>query len=465
MLIAFLVLFADPVLAQDRALPESREQIQLSYAPLVRQVAPAVVNIYTSRTVERAVHPFMADPFFSQLFRHNLFGNRLRRQVENALGSGLIVRPDGLVVTNAHVIRGADEITVILSDGREYTADLILLDEASDLALMQMQTDGENLPFARLRPSESLEVGDIVLAIGNPFGVGQTVTSGIVSALARSSLNVNDFNFFIQTDAAINPGNSGGPLVALDGGVVGINTAIYSRDGGSLGLGFAIPSEMVVSVMAAAERGESGEGGIQRPWLGVTAQSVSADIAESLGLDRPQGALVTDLHSASPLKEAGLKIGDVIISVDDRTIRDAAEMKFRMATVPLGQTTIFTYLRNDQERTAAVKAMTAPEVPPRNTTDLDGPHVLQGATIANINPAVANELGMRSDVTAGVVVIEVKPRSPASRLVESGDIILEMNGRDINEVKDLKEAIRQTGGRISMRIESNGRVRRIVIRS
>lgn len=249
------ILIGASAFAQEREIPSSREQVVFSYAPLVK-ISPAVVNIYTKRVVTKRVSPFGNDPFFERFFGGaDGIGGLTRRQVESALGSGLIIEPEGVVITNAHVVKDAQEISVVLPDGREFDAGLSLLDERSDLAVLRADTKGEKLPFAHLKPSETIEVGDIVLAIGNPFGVGQSVSSGIVSALARSSLNINAFDFFIQTDAAINPGNSGGPLVAMDGGVVGINTAIFSRSGGSLGIGFAIPSEMVATVVAAEKSG------------------------------------------------------------------------------------------------------------------------------------------------------------------------------------------------------------------
>jgi serine protease Do len=277
-----------------KIVPDSRAAIQMSFAPVVKKVAPAVVNIYTKRVVTQRLSPFMDDPFFRQFFGNAFQLNRggvTRDRVENALGSGVIASADGLVVTNAHVIKGADEIQVVLPDGREFDAHVTLTDAPSDLALLRISAPGEKLPFVTLKPSENMEVGDLVLAIGNPFGVGQTVTSGIISALARSSLNIENFNFFIQTDAAINPGNSGGPLVAMDGSVIGINTAIFSQSGGSLGIGFAIPSEMVATVVAAEKNGQAGDGGVVRAWLGVTTQAVTPEIAESLGFKTPHGIM------------------------------------------------------------------------------------------------------------------------------------------------------------------------------
>ncbi len=459
----FLVIISTNALAQTRTTPQNNEQIQLSFAPVVKQVAPAVVNIYTKRTVTRAYNPFMNDPFFSQFFGGN-FGQRMRRQAESSLGSGVILSPDGLIVTNAHVIKGADEITVVLADGRELDAKLALSDEASDLTLLRVESD-QPLPSVSLKPSEALEVGDIVLAIGNPFGVGQTVTSGIVSAQGRSSLNINDFNFFIQTDAAINPGNSGGPLVTLDGKVVGINTAIYSRDGGSLGIGFAVPSEMLATVIAAEKGGATGDKGVTRPWLGVTAQNVTSDIGESLALNTPRGALITKLHPASPLKKAGLKIGDVMTKVNGREIRDPSEMKFRMATVPIGQNADVSITRAGKELTFKIKTIAPPEDPPREETTLEGEHILNGVNVANLNPAVAVELGILGEAEKAVVVLNLPRRSYAARFLNVGDMILELNGRKIRDVGDLKTALRRsTGQGFSLTINSNGRIRQIRLR-
>ncbi len=466
-LLTFLVLcinVAMPAIAKDRIVPKSKEQVQLSFAPVVKQTAPAVVNIHTKRTVSmRRIHPFAADPFFAPFFRNDLFGENMKEQIDSALGSGVIVDETGLVVTNAHVIRGADEITIILSDGREFEANLLIKDDASDLALLRAKTD-QPLPHVSLKPSESLEVGDLVLAIGNPFGVGQTVTSGIVSAQGRSSLDINDFNFFIQTDAAINPGNSGGALVTLDGRVVGINTAIYSRDGGSLGIGFAIPSEMVASVIAAAQSGQTSQGGIIRPWVGVSAQSVTADIAESLGLSRPRGALINAMHANSPLKKAGIRVGDVVLSINGKDIRDAAEMKFRMATVPLGQSAKFKLRRQGKIKTLQVTAVAPPDDPPRETATLEGRHALNGVTIANINPAVYVELDM-SGREEGVVVTNVPRATYAARFVSRGTILVEINGRKIKQVSDVQKALKQNNPQgLFLVTESAGRLRSITIR-
>ncbi|MEC7029243.1 MAG: Do family serine endopeptidase [Pseudomonadota bacterium] len=460
------LIFIGPVSAQDRAVPQENAQIKLSFAPLVKQVSPAVVNIYAERVVTQRVSPFMSDPFFEQFFGGSFgFGSVPRQRVENALGSGVIVAADGLVVTNAHVVEDADEIKVILPDEREFDAVKVLSDERSDLALLRFDTEGEDVPFVEMAPSESLEVGDLVLAIGNPFGVGQTVTSGIVSALARSSLNINDFNFFIQTDAAINPGNSGGPLIAMDGKVVGINSAIYSRSGGSMGIGFAIPSEMVATVIAAEVAGQAGDNGVIRPWLGVSAQKVTSDIAKSLDLKRPIGVLIAALHSHSPARKAGLNVGDVVLAVNGNDVRDPSEMKFRMATVPLGEHAVFSVLSKGRNKDIRVEAIAPPDKPDRDETVLSGRHPFDGVTVANLNPAVALEYALDVDEEKGVVAVGFVRRNLAMRFLGEGDIIKSVNGKAIQTVNDLVEVLKTRSARgWEVVISSGGLESRILLR-
>ncbi|MDP3896051.1 MAG: trypsin-like peptidase domain-containing protein, partial [Mesorhizobium sp.] len=282
----------------DKRVPFGRAEMQLSFAPLVRQTAPAVVNVYASQQV-RQNSPFMGDPFFERFFGGG--GNQPPRQ-QQSLGSGVILDPSGIVVTNYHVIRDADEVRVALSDGSEFESRVVLKDERSDIAVLKIDSD---MPFPTIPigDSDALEVGDLVLAMGNPFGVGQTTTSGIVSALARNRVGIADFGFFIQTDAAINPGNSGGALIDMAGRLIGINTAIYSRGGGSNGIGFAIPSNMVRAVVAAAEQGSDI---FERPYVGAGFEAVTAQVAEALGLARPSGALVSSVDKDSPASRAGM---------------------------------------------------------------------------------------------------------------------------------------------------------------
>ena len=449
-----------------RVVPTYNGQITLSFAPVVKKTSPAVVNIYTKRIVQQRINPFMADPFFQQFFGNQGMQGLTREQVESSLGSGVIVEPDGLIVTNAHVVKGASEIMVVLSDRREFAAKLSIIDERSDIALLRIEAKGEQLPHAPLKPSENLQVGDIVIAIGNPFGVGQTVTSGIVSALSRSTLNINDFNFFIQTDAAINPGNSGGPLVTMDGGVVGINSAIYSRSGGSLGIGFAVPSEMVATVIAAEKNGGGTNGkSITRAWVGIYGQQVTADIANSLGLNRPAGVLINHIHPESPLLKEGMKVGDVVVAINGKPVNDTAELRFRFATLPLGEIATLDVLRKGERQSFSVKAIAPPESPPREQTTLDGNNPLNGATVANINPALAVEVGIQSS-EGGVVVVGVANNRSASRLLQAGDIIVAVNGKDIKTVKTLISALRSvspaTG--FALTLERNGQKSQIVIR-
>src|SRR6204780_3209180 len=293
-----------PAGAQQRQVPASSAQLQLSYAPGVQRVAPAAVNVYASHVVENQ-NPFMADPFFRQFFGG---GGMPREMVQRSLGSGVIVDPSGLVVTNYHVIDAASEVKVALADKREFAADIVLKDQRSDLAVLRIKGAGEHLPTLEFANSDELQVGDVVPAIGDPFGVGQTVTHGIVSALARSQVGTSDYQFFIQTDAAINPGNSGGALVDLSGRLIGINSAIYSRSGGSMGIGFAIPVNMVRVVVASAKGGNAA---VKRPWLGAKLQHVTPEIAESLGLKRPSGALVANVAADGPAAKAGIKTRDL----------------------------------------------------------------------------------------------------------------------------------------------------------
>src|SRR4051812_14633359 len=271
--------------AQDRRVPASAADVKLSYAPIVQRVQPAVVNVYAAKTVQNR-NPLLDDPVFRRFFG---VPGQQPEQMQRSLGSGVMVDPSGLVVTNNHVIEGADQVKVSLADKREFEAEIVLKDSRTDLAVLRLKDGKEKFPTLDFANSDELMVGDVVLAIGNPFGVGQTVTHGIISALARTQVGITDYQFFIQTDAAINPGNSGGALVDMTGKLVGINTAIFSRSGGSQGIGFAIPANMVRVVVASAK---SGGKAVKRPWLGARLQTVTPEIAETLGLKLPNGALV-----------------------------------------------------------------------------------------------------------------------------------------------------------------------------
>ncbi|WP_416898261.1 MAG: Do family serine endopeptidase [Minwuia sp.] len=442
-LIGLLVLSGAPVMAQDgRRLPASQAEMTLSFAPVVEQTAPAVVNIYAKRMVQSRANPLLDDPFFQRFFG-GMLGGRQRPQEVPSLGSGVIVDPGGLIVTNAHVIEHADDITVVLNDRREFDAELILTDADTDLAVLRVSTGGEQLPFLQYRDADTLKVGDMVLAIGNPFGVGQTVTSGIVSGLARSRVTDRGGpQSFIQTDAAINPGNSGGALVTLDGRLAGINTAIFTRSGGSHGVGFAIPANLVQAVVQGARTGK----GIVRAWIGMTGQDLTADLAEGMGLDRPGGVLVADTWPNGPAARAGLKTGDVVVSFDGRPVRSPAEFQFRLATRQVGDKVPLGVWRRGNELALMLPLEPAPEDPPRNLTLLRELHPLQGAEVANLSPALIEETGFNG-VDRGVVVTKTLTRSQAARFgVRQGDIVAEVNGAPVERVRDVENLLLGVSG-------------------
>jgi len=430
---------AFPALAQDQSIPASREQINLSFAPLVKQVAPAVVNIYAEKHIrQRLVSPLLADPFLRRLFEGTLPPGYTRERMEKSLGSGVIVRADGTVVTSNHVIEGADEIRVVLSDRREYDATVAIADARSDLAVLRIDTKGQRLPYLELADSDEAEVGDLVLAIGDPFGVGQTVTNGIISALARTAVSTGDIDYFIQTDAAINPGNSGGALVMMNGKLVGINAAIYSRDGGSLGIGFAVPSNMVRAVLNGVAQGQKA---LVHPWTGISGQDLTVDLAASLNISPPAGFLVNEIHAASPALKAGLKIGDVIVSVNNRAVDDQESFRYRIATMPAGTQVTLGVLRGGQKMNVSFALITAPEIPPRNETKITGENPLSGATLANISPAVIEQTSLEG-IDHGVVAIGIAPESVAASIgLHPNDLILAINGIKTPSVKDVVAAI------------------------
>ena len=422
---------AAPLQAQERRVPTQGE-LRASYAPIVQHVAPAVVNVYAAKVVQNR-NPLFDDPVFRRFFGVPGGGGS---QIQRSLGSGVIVDPAGLIVTNVHVIEGADEVKVALADKREFEAEIVLKDTRSDLAVLKLKDSHEQFPTLQFANSDALQVGDVVLAVGDPFGVGQTVTHGIVSALARTQVGITDYQFFIQTDAAINPGNSGGALVDMDGRLVGINTAIFSRSGGSQGIGFAIPANMVRVVVASAEHGGKA---VERPWLGAKLQAVTPDIADSLGIKTPTGALVTSVESNSPAAQAGLKAGDLILSVDGQTVDDPNAFDYRFATKPLGGTAELGLLRTGKQFAAKVALRTAPELP-RDEITIRSRSPFSGAKIANLSPALADELQLRN-IDQGVVILDVDAGSYASNVgFRRGDIIVAVNGEKIAKTRDLAHA-------------------------
>jgi Do/DeqQ family serine protease len=422
--------------------PSSPAQVKLTFAPVVKRVLPAVVNVYASRVERAPDNPLFDDPVFKHFFGMDRGSDQPTSRTERSLGSGVIVDPSGLVVTNLHVISGMTDVKVALPDKREFEADVLLRDPRSDLTVLRLK-GGSSFPVLELGDSDALEVGDFVLAIGNPFGVGQTVTQGIVSALARTQVGVTDYQFFIQTDAAINPGNSGGALVDTSGRLVGINSSILSRSGGNMGIGFAIPVNMVKIVIAAAKGGGTT---VRRPWLGATLQSVSSDIAESLGLTRPTGALVTNIVEHSPAADAGLQHGDVITAVDGQSIDDPDGFGFRLGTKPIGGIASLTVLRDGKSLVMPMKLAAAPEIPPRDPVKLHNHSPFSGATVINLSPAVIEDFSLGT-AREGVVVADVEEGSMAAEVgLQKGDVIVSINDNKIVSSQDLA---RVTGARSS----------------
>jgi Do/DeqQ family serine protease len=452
-LFAFAASLASARAEDLRQVPTSAAQIQLSYAPVVKRVAPAVVNVYAARVVENH-NPFMNDPLFRQFF-----GAVPREQVLRSLGSGVIVDPTGLVVTNYHVIEGASEVKVALADKREFDAEIVLKDEHSDLSVLRLKGASETFPVLDFANSDDLQVGDVVLAIGDPFGVGQTVTHGIVSALARTQVGISDYQFFIQTDAAINPGNSGGALVDINGRLVGINTAIYSRSGGSQGIGFAIPANMVRVVVASAKGGSAA---VKRPWLGARLQEVTPEIAESLGLKRPSGALVASVNADGPAARAGVKTGDVIVSIDGTGIDDPNSFDYRFATKSLGGNAKVALLRQGREVAVTIALQLAPDTP-REEVEIHARSPFLGARVANLSPALADEL--RLDAQAqGVVIVNVADGSTAQSIgFQKGDIVVSVNNQKIERSADLDRVTRAGGRQWRVTISRGGQQISVVV--
>jgi Do/DeqQ family serine protease len=456
-LLFFLAVLATaPALAADKIVPQSPAEVHLSFAPVVKKVRPAVVNVYASRIETRPQNPLFDDPIFRHFFGDQGGSGRTAQ----SLGSGVIVDHSGLVVTNNHVIEGMTEAKVALADHREYETKIVLRDPRSDLAVLKIKDGGDDFPVLELGDSDAIEVGDFVMAIGNPFGVGQTVTQGIVSALARTQIGANDYGFFIQTDAAINPGNSGGALVDLDGRLVGINSEIISRSGGSMGLGFAIPVSMVKSVIAAAKGGSRT---VRRPWLGASLQNITQDIAESLGIDKPVGAMVASVVDGSPAAEAGLKRGDVITAVDGQEVDDGGGVGFRLGVRPLGGAAKLTVLRAGKTVDLSLHLTAAPETPPRDPVKIKTRSPFEGATLVNISPAVIEDMSLQ-DANKGVVVAEVEEGSTAAGVgVQKGDIVVAVNGEKIETTHDLERATAARANYWRLVIQRGGQVIQTVI--
>ncbi|ATG48480.1 serine protease [Celeribacter ethanolicus] len=446
---------AQMAFAETPQVPESRAEIQLSFSPIVKETSPSVVNIYASRVVEERLSPFADDPFFSQFFR----SGPARQRVQRSLGSGVIVSGDGLVVSNYHVVGEASDIRVVLSDKREYKGEVILADKDADVAVLRL--DGaSDLPALPLADSDALEVGDLVLAIGNPFGVGQTVSSGIVSGLARSGSAIpGGAGSYIQTDAAINPGNSGGALVDMSGRLVGINTSILSRSGGSNGIGFAIPANLVREFTRQAEAGQTR---FIHPWSGVSTQSVDDAVAEALGLDRPEGVVLSELHPQSSFATLGLTAGDVLLSLDDQPILSPSDLEYRLSILPVGASVKLSALRAGEPVELDLSLIAAPGSESIDRVEITSSGPLGGLVVADLTPALIDEYGLAL-MSEGVVLLDAQ--GPSARLgLRPGDRIVEVNGTEIRTTKDLQSVARQKIGMWLITFERGGRLLRMRVK-
>ncbi|GBE02580.1 MAG TPA: DegQ family serine endoprotease [Nitrospirae bacterium] len=411
-----------------------------AFSEVVDVVSPAVINISTTKTVKREAPSFLDDSFFDFF---NPFHKSPRKWKEQSLGSGVVVSDDGYIVTNNHVIEHADEIKVTLYDRRVFKAKIVGVDPKTDIALIKI--NDKNLPTIPWGNSDNLKVGEFVLAIGNPFGLSNTVTMGIVSAVGRANVGIADYEDFIQTDAAINPGNSGGPLVNVHGELVGINTAIFSRSGGYQGIGFAVPSNMVRLVMEQLLK----KGKVTRGWLGVTIQDLTPELAGTFGLSKTAGALVSDVFKGSPAQKAGIKRGDIIVELNGREVRSVSMLRNQVAQSKVGSEVELKYVRDKEKKRVKVLIAELPgeftEVSSSAPEEDGNKGGLTGLSVTELTPAIARQLGVNAN-EGGVVVMEVDEGSPAREAgIKKGDIIQEVDRHKIRTYEDWKVAISRIG--------------------
>lgn len=415
--------------------PKQMEETSRAFSEIVRAVSPAVVNISSTKVIKKQPTPF--DEFFD--FLYPFPDGRGKRWKEQSLGSGVIVSPDGYIVTNNHVVEQADEIKVILIDKKSFKAKVVGSDPKTDIAIIKI--DAKGLPVLPWGDSERLQVGEFVLAIGNPFGLSHTVTMGIISAVGRADVGITDYENFIQTDAAINPGNSGGPLVNIKGELIGINTAIFSKTGGYQGIGFTVPSNMVRIVMDQLIK----QGKVTRGWLGITIQELTPEIAQKFGLKQSEGALVSDVAKGSPAHRAGMARGDIILEFNGKKVRDVATLRNMVAQSKVGSQVEIKVLRRDREITLKANIMELPtemgDVVPSSSNSMDmSDSALSGITVMDINAAIAKQLGIDRD-EKGVVIVKVEHGSSAEDAgLRKGDVVQEIDRQRINGLNDFNKA-------------------------
>lgn len=440
LIIYSLFIFPTAGLAQGSKISEESVELLAKTGKAMAEVAgavkPAIVNISTTRTVKVSggMEPFFDDPFFRRFFGDNFGRQRQPKEHKSTgLGSGVIVSSDGFIITNFHVVKDADEIKVLLSDKREFAGKVMGSDPKTEISVVKIEASG--LPTMPWGNSDMLQVGEIVLAVGNPYGLNQTVTNGIVSALGRANVGIADYEDFIQTDAAINPGNSGGALVNVRGELIGINTAIFSTSGGYQGIGFAIPSNMVKSIMESLIK----KGKVVRGWLGISIQKITPELARQFNLKEEKGALVSDIVENSPAEKAGIKRGDVIVEYDGRQTDEPYQLRNMIANTLPGEEHTLKVLRDDKLIIIKVIIGELPAEMQRPETG-DYQNVMKGVSVQNITPEIAKKLNIPGRVK-GVIISDIDEGGPASGVLMQGDIIQEINRKKINDVKDYQETV------------------------
>ena len=432
----------DPALAKEKAVSPDTIQFLSKLSNALAEVAdvvkPSVVNISTTSTVTMQESPYgdlFNDPFFRRFFGDQQ-DHQKRKYKSSALGSGVIVSENGYILTNNHVVKGAEEIKVVLADKREFKGKIVGTDPRTDLAVVKINAKG--LPAARLGDSSKLRIGDVVLAVGTPFGLNQSITMGIVSAVGRSNVGIADLEDFIQTDAAINPGNSGGALVNTNGEVVGINTAIFSTSGGYMGVGFAIPTDMAKTVMESIIK----HGKVIRGWLGVSIQNVTPELAKSLNLKEAKGALVAEVVSDSPADKAGIKRGDVIVALNGKAVEDSTALRNMVSAAAPGTIIKIDLIREGKSQSLSVTLAEFKEQKQIKKAEYN--NVLKGITVQELTASVRNQLGLQANAT-GVVITEIAEDSPAQGILQAGDVIMELNRREIRNISDYDKAASKIG--------------------
>ncbi|HUI67733.1 MAG TPA: DegQ family serine endoprotease [Nitrospirota bacterium] len=434
--------------AKDKVVSQESSKLLGKFSDALAEVAevarPAVVNISTTSTVTMEDNPFgnmFNDPFFRHFFGDQFDHGQKRKFKSSALGSGVIISADGYILTNNHVVKGADEIKVILYDKREFKGKIVGTDPRTDLAVVKIQA--KDLPTIKIGQSSKLKTGDIVLAIGNPFGLNQTITMGIVSAVGRSNIGLADFEDFIQTDAAINPGNSGGALVNTNGELVGINTAIFSTSGGYMGIGFAIPSDMARSVMDSIIK----HGKVIRGWLGVSIQNLTPELAKSLGMKETTGALVGGVEKDSPADKAGMKRGDLIIQFNGIKVEDSTGLRNMVASSEPGTKAEIKIVRDQKEQTLTVTLGEFQEKKIAKKIEYD--NALKGITVQELTPSLRDRMGIPENVN-GVIIANISEDSPAQEALQIHDVIMEVNRRAVTNISDYDQIVSKIGEKDSV---------------